>query len=62
MYRMRVLAIQNCEADVYADELAQVGKSKEQIVAECRDQQPEMKVLAAKLLDSFVKTIGGEQR
>jgi hypothetical protein len=42
------------------DELAEVGKSKEQILAECRQQQPEMEVLAARLLDNFFEIVSGE--
>jgi GMP synthase-like glutamine amidotransferase len=47
-------------ADAYADELAQVGKSKEQVVAECREQQPKMEVLATRLLDNYLEIISGE--
>jgi GMP synthase-like glutamine amidotransferase len=46
-------------ADAYAGELAEVGKSKEQVIAECREQQPEMEVLATRLLDNFFKIICG---
>ncbi|MBN1138815.1 MAG: type 1 glutamine amidotransferase [Anaerolineae bacterium] len=44
-------------ADAYADELARVGKSKAQVIAECREQQPEMAVLAARLLDNYLESI-----
>jgi GMP synthase-like glutamine amidotransferase len=40
-------------ADTYAGELTKVGKSKEQIIAECRERQPEMARLATRLLDNF---------
>jgi GMP synthase-like glutamine amidotransferase len=47
-------------ADAYAGELVEVGKSKDQIIAECRKQQPEMEVLAVRLLDNYLGIICGE--
>ena len=41
-------------ADAYADELAQVGKSKAQVIAECHKQEPEMRVLVTRLLDNLL--------
>jgi GMP synthase (glutamine-hydrolysing) len=46
-------------ADVYAGELAGAGKSKAQVSAECRERQPEMEVLAARLLGNFLEIISG---
>lgn len=40
--------------EVYAGELAQVGKSPAEVVAECRDIDGEMDRLAARFLDNFL--------
>jgi GMP synthase-like glutamine amidotransferase len=40
-------------ADAYAEELARVGKAKEQVVAECRSREPAMRALLWRLLDNF---------
>jgi GMP synthase-like glutamine amidotransferase len=40
-------------ADAYAHELARIGKTKEQVVAECRSREPAMRALLGRLLDNF---------
>jgi len=45
--------------DAYADELAQAGKSKAQVIAECRDREPEMRDLALRLIDNWIRVIAG---
>ena len=44
-------------ADEYAAELAELGKSKAQVVAECRKREQAMKPLADQLLGNFVKLV-----
>ena len=44
-------------ADEYADELAEVGKSKSQVVAECRQREQNMKDLANRLMDNYFQKI-----
>lgn len=41
-------------ADAYAAELAEVGKSRDQVVAECRAREAEMATLAARLVHNFL--------
>ena len=41
-------------ADEYADELAQCGKTKEEIVAECAKHEDEMRLLARSLLNNVL--------
>jgi GMP synthase-like glutamine amidotransferase len=41
----------------YGAELADVGKTKEQVVAECRAIDTEMDRLAARLLDNFLAVL-----
>jgi len=41
-------------ADAYADELAQVGKTKAQVVEECAACEPRMRELAARLVDNWL--------
>jgi len=40
-------------ADAYRPELEDVGKTKEEVVAECEAKEPEMKELAYQLMDNF---------
>ena len=40
-------------AVAYADELSDVGKTREQVVAECRAREAPMKELAFRMLDNF---------
>lgn len=40
-------------ADAYAGELDRVGKTREQVVAECRSREPAMRALAFRLLDNL---------
>lgn len=44
-------------ADVYADELAQFGKSKAQLVDECRAHEDEMRPLAERLLQNVLEHV-----
>jgi len=44
-------------ADAYGDELHQAHKEKGAIIAECKTREPEMKVLAYRLLDNFFELI-----
>ncbi|UCE18000.1 MAG: type 1 glutamine amidotransferase [Gemmatimonadota bacterium] len=44
-------------AEEYADELAEVDKSKEQVVSECHQQEQKMKPLANRLMDNFLKDV-----
>ncbi|UCE08444.1 MAG: type 1 glutamine amidotransferase, partial [bacterium] len=48
-------------AGEYAQELVEIGKSKEQVVEECKIQEQEMELLAVRLLDNFFKFIVGTQ-
>lgn len=52
------LEIDHDEADrwasAYPDELAAVGKTREQVLDECRVREPEMRRLAEKLIDNFL--------
>ena len=41
-------------ADAYPMELEAVGKSREQVVKECREREPEMRGLARLLIDNFL--------
>ena len=41
-------------ADAYPMELEAVGKTKEQVVEECREREPEMRRLARLLIDNFL--------
>lgn len=45
-------------AQRYADELPAVGKSRERIARECREHEPQMAELAARLLDNFLASVG----
>jgi GMP synthase (glutamine-hydrolysing) len=47
-------------ADAYAGELVEVGKSRDEIIADCRRQLPEMAALAERLLDNYLGIICGE--
>jgi GMP synthase-like glutamine amidotransferase len=49
-------------ADAYADELTEVGKGKAQVIAECREHEPETQVLAARLLDNFFEVVRAHNR
>jgi GMP synthase-like glutamine amidotransferase len=42
-------------ADGYGDELVAFGKSRAEVVAECRDREQEMQVLAERLLGNFLE-------
>jgi GMP synthase-like glutamine amidotransferase len=42
-------------ANEYVDELAAFGKGKDEVVAECRERDQQMKVLAQRLLGNFLK-------
>lgn len=42
----------------YADELPVAGKSRERITRECREHEPQMAELAARLLDNFLASSG----
>ncbi len=44
-------------ASVYPDELAAVGKTKLQVLEECRMREPEMSRLAERLIDNFLSLI-----
>lgn len=44
-----------CWADAYAPELADFGKTRDQLMSECRAHEPETLQLAARLLDNFMK-------
>jgi GMP synthase-like glutamine amidotransferase len=46
-------------ADAYADELVALGKSKAQVVAECRAREEKMLPLAAQLMDSLLEIARG---
>jgi GMP synthase-like glutamine amidotransferase len=46
-------------ADAYPDELAEIGKSKVQVVAECRARQDEMTHLADRLMDNLLEIARG---
>jgi hypothetical protein len=46
-------------ARAYADELREVGKKAEEVVAECRAWEGEMKELARKLLANFIRMSRG---
>ena len=41
-------------ADAYPAELEEVGKTREQVLDECGEREPEMKWLASKLMDNFM--------
>ncbi len=41
-------------ATAYPEELAAVGKTKEQVLDECRAKEPEMRRLSEKLIDNFL--------
>jgi GMP synthase-like glutamine amidotransferase len=41
-------------ADAYHEELEAVGKTREQVLDECGEREPEMKWLASKLMDNFM--------
>jgi hypothetical protein len=41
-------------ADAYPAELEAVGKTREQVLDECGEREPEMKWLASKLMDNFM--------
>jgi GMP synthase (glutamine-hydrolysing) len=41
-------------ADAYPAELEAVGKTREQVLNECSEREPEMKWLASKLMDNFM--------
>ena len=41
-------------ADAYEEELANFGKTRDQVVAECREREEEMRRLAFSLLESFL--------
>lgn len=40
--------------DAYPAELDAVGKTREQVIRECRKREPEMRVLAYRLIDNFL--------
>jgi GMP synthase (glutamine-hydrolysing) len=42
-------------ADAYPMELKAVGKTKEQVLGECAEREPDMKRLAHRLMDNFMK-------
>jgi GMP synthase (glutamine-hydrolysing) len=42
-------------AEAYPDDLARAGKSREQVVEECRKREREMGALAAMLMDNFLE-------
>lgn len=44
-------------ADKYSDELITIGKTKEQVVQECKDRGTEMKRLAYLLMDNFFRIL-----
>lgn len=44
-------------ADQYAEELAEVGKSKAQVIAECREREQAMRPLADQLIRNFTKLV-----
>lgn len=44
-------------ADEYAEELAEFGKSKQQVVGECDRREQEMRPLAARLLHNFLNFV-----
>jgi GMP synthase-like glutamine amidotransferase len=46
-------------ADAYPDELAEFGKSKAQVVAECRAREDEMMQLADRLIDNLLEIARG---
>lgn len=46
-------------AEEYAQELVEIGKSKEQVVMECFKQEKEMSLLAIRLLDNFFSLVVG---
>lgn len=43
-------------ADEYAGELSQVGKAKDEVVAQCREREREMGALAGMLIENFLKS------
>ena len=45
-------------ADTYPAELEAVGKTREQVLDECGEREPEMRWLAPKLMDNFVGLVG----
>ena len=42
-------------ADAYPVELDAVGKTREQVICECRERAPEMRVLAYRLMNNFLR-------
>ncbi len=44
-------------ASAYPDELAAVGKTKEQVLEECREREPEMRRLVEMLIDNFLTLV-----
>ena len=44
-------------ADEYAHELDEIGKSKAQVVAECREREKEMRKLANRLMDNYFQNV-----
>ncbi|MHC4549712.1 MAG: type 1 glutamine amidotransferase [Planctomycetota bacterium] len=47
-------------ADAYADELAQVGKAKDEVVAGCAEREDRMRPLAERLMGNFL-ALGGRR-
>lgn len=44
-------------ADAYPAELDAVGKTREQVIRECREREPEMRALAYRLMNNFLRLI-----
>jgi GMP synthase-like glutamine amidotransferase len=44
-------------SDEYSEELARFGKTREEVIEECRPREREMAVLAAKLMENFVEYV-----
>lgn len=42
-------------ADAYPAELDAVGKTREQVIRECREREPEMRALAYRLMNNFLR-------
>ena len=44
-------------ASAYPDELKAVGKTRDQVLDECKEREPEMRRLASMLVDNFLSLI-----